>query len=154
QALRELGWSSKPVASSNSGWPRGDSSFPTLLSDADAVVINNQEYWDKVGRLPQTNLIPNGVDLDIFKIKIPLALRKPKVLGAGSKLHRELKGHDSLMLPLQKELQAIGIDCELLLVDSYGNDKLSPQEMADWYNTGTILVCTSASEGTPNPALE
>src|SRR5262249_686883 len=67
QALRELGWSSKLVASSNSGWPRGGSSFPTLLSDADAVVINNQEYWDKVGRLPQTYLIPNGVDLDIFK---------------------------------------------------------------------------------------
>jgi glycosyltransferase involved in cell wall biosynthesis len=26
--------------------------------------------------------------------------------------------------------------------------------MADWYNTGTVLVCASATEGTPNPGLE
>ena len=31
---------------------------------------------------------------------------------------------------------------------------LTPREMADWYNTGTVLVCASAAEGTPNPALE
>jgi len=26
--------------------------------------------------------------------------------------------------------------------------------MAQWYNTGTVYVCTSLAEGTPNPALE
>jgi glycosyltransferase involved in cell wall biosynthesis len=26
--------------------------------------------------------------------------------------------------------------------------------MLDWYNSGTVLVCASESEGTPNPALE
>src|SRR4029077_12159719 len=55
---------------------------------------------------------------------------------------------------LQARLRARGIDCELLLVDSRGPDKRTQREMAAWYNDGTVLVCASESEGTPNPALE
>jgi glycosyltransferase involved in cell wall biosynthesis len=33
-------------------------------------------------------------------------------------------------------------------------DYRSRSELVDWYNTGTIYVVASSSEGTPNPALE
>ncbi|MEE9597882.1 MAG: glycosyltransferase, partial [Acidiferrobacterales bacterium] len=28
------------------------------------------------------------------------------------------------------------------------------EQMVDWYQTGTVYICTSSSEGTPNPGLE
>jgi hypothetical protein len=69
-------------------------------------------------------------------------------------MYRRLKGYDDLILPLRDRLTAKGIECDIRLVDSFGNGKLSPSQMADWYNTGTVLVCASDTEGTPNVALE
>jgi glycosyltransferase involved in cell wall biosynthesis len=94
------------------------------------------------------------VDLEIFNVKVPPERRVPKVLWVGSENHRRLKGYDQVMCPVRDALAAEGIDCELLLVDSYDPSKRTPAEMADWYNAGTVLVCASGSEGTPNPALE
>lgn len=140
------------------GWSCG---FPRRLGDfyatrhlADGWIFNNADCWVGSGRLPRTTAIANGVDLDVFRITRPPASRRPKVLWVGSQLYRRLKGYDDLMLPLQERLRAAGVDCELLLVDSRGRDMRTPRQMAEWYNDGTVLVCASESEGTPNPALE
>ncbi len=154
EVLRQRGWPSKLVVGWSTGVPRRLATFYELYPKADAWVINNQAYWDTIGRLPRTFMIPNGVDLDVFNVTQPLEARTPKVLWMGSELYRRLKGYDDFMLPLQRKLRVLGIDCELLLVDSFGPDKRTPAQMAEWYNRGTVLVCASESEGTPNPALE
>ena len=152
--LQQRAWHSKLVV----GWAQGVSPAIATLHDlypqADAWIINNQGCWDAIGRLPGSYMIPNGVDLAAFTLQRPPESRAPKVLWTGSLLYRRLKGYDDLMLPLQKKLRELGIDCELLLVDSYGPDKRSIGEMIEWYNTGTVVVCASEAEGTPNPALE
>ena len=94
------------------------------------------------------------MDLDIFNLKAPIDRRVPRVLWVGSENHRRLKGYDQIMCPVRDALTAEGVGCDILLVDSYDPGKRTPKEMADWYNTGTILVCASRSEGTPNLALE
>jgi glycosyltransferase involved in cell wall biosynthesis len=65
-----------------------------------------------------------------------------------------VKGYDDHVVPLAQRLEALGIPTSLHLVDARGPAVRSAHEMADWYNTGTVLVCASAAEGTPNPALE
>ena len=105
-------------------------------------------------RLPGTYAIPYGVDCDIFHVRTPIEGRRPKVLWVGSEIFRTLKGYDDYVVPLARELAARGIECEPLLVNSFDGPKRTLEEMAAWYNTGTVLVCASEAEGTPNPALE
>ena len=153
-ALRRRRWRSKLVVGWSSGFPRRLGEFYAMRHLAAAWIFNNRACWEGSGQLPRTVEIANGVDREIFRVTRPPATRRPKVLWVGSQLYRQLKGHDDLMLPLQQRLRGRGIDCELLLVDSRGGEKRTPQAMAEWYNDGTVLVCASESEGTPNPALE
>jgi hypothetical protein len=154
EALQRRHWDSKLVVGWSCGFPRQLGFFYSVRGHADAWIFNNRECWEGSGRLPHTYLLANGVDLDTFTVTQPLAQRRPKVLWVGSERYRRTKGYDDLLLPVQERLQARGIPCDLLLVDSYGPHKRTPDEMAEWYNTGTVLVCASESEGTPNPALE
>ena len=153
-ALRRRRWRSQLVVGWSCGFPRRLGDFYATRHLADGWIFNNNECWTGSGQLPRTIAIANGVDLDVFSVTRPPAMRRPKVLWVGSELYRGLKGYDDLMLPLQARLQARGIDCELRLVDSRGAHKHPPRQMAEWYNQGTVLVCASESEGTPNPALE
>jgi glycosyltransferase involved in cell wall biosynthesis len=152
--LRQRRWRSKLVAGWTGGAPSGIAAFRHLYWGADAWIINNHAFWESLGRLARTFVIANGVDLEIFTIERLPQLRTPKVVWTGSEFHRQLKGHDGFMVPLQGRLRELGIACELLLVDSFGAHKRTPAQMAQWYNSATVLVCASASEGTPNPALE
>ena len=154
RALAARGWRAKLVGSWNAGWPRQIPLFFDAYRAADAMVINNATAWRRVGRLPRTHLLPNGVDREVFRVRTPIDARPPRVLWTGSELGRRRKGYDRFALPLRSRLHALGIDCELLLVDSYAADKRPPEAMAAWYDRGTVLVCSSAAEGTPNPALE
>ena len=154
EALRRRRWPSKLVVGWSCGFPRRLGEFYAMRHLADAWIFNNRECWIDSGHLPRTVEIANGVDLEIFSVARPPAARRPKVLWVGSALYRRLKGYDDFMVPLRERLRARGIDCELLLVESRGPHKRTPREMAEWYNNGTVLVCASESEGTPNPALE
>jgi glycosyltransferase involved in cell wall biosynthesis len=154
RALRQRGWHSKLVCSWNTGWPRALDLFCAAYQIADAVIINNQLAWERTGRLPRTHALANGVDLDVFRLTVPIEQRAPKVLWTGSEMARQRKGYDRFVRPLQARLRARGISCETRLVDSLGERKQPPAAMAEWYNSGTVLVCASDVEGTPNPALE
>ena len=85
---------------------------------------------------------------------VPLRLRTPRVLWTGSFFRRVEKCYDSIVLPLMERLRSQGIDGECHIVDSHYGEKRTQAEMARWFNTGTILLCASVEEGTPNPALE
>lgn len=153
-ALRRRRWPSRLVVGWSCGFPRRLDELHALRGLADGWIFNNRECWIGSGQWPRTIAAANGVDLEVFSVTRPPASRRPKVLWVGSELYRRLKGYDDLVLPLRERLRARGVDCELLLVDSRGPRKRTPRQMAAWYNDGTVLVCASASEGTPNPALE
>lgn len=136
------------------GWPRDFEKFPACHAAADWTVFNNRVCWEHAGSPPRSNWVANGVDLDTFTVTVPIEGRQPKVLWAGSQLYRSIKGYDDFILPLRRALARRGIGLDARLTDSRGDKKLTPQQMADWYNTGTVYVCASELEGTPNTALE
>ena len=154
QALRARDWQAKLVCGWSVGWPRRLELFYANYDIADALIINNRFGWEGTGRLPRTRMLANGVDLDVFRVTTPIEQRAPRVLWTGSELWRSVKGYDQYIRPLMERLRARGIACETRLVESRGEEKLRPAAMAEWYNAGTVVVCASEAEGTPNPALE
>jgi hypothetical protein len=65
------------------------------------------------------------------------------------------KRYDEVLLPLAAKLNEAGIDHDFRVVNSFGGPTRWPaSRMNDWYNTGSVYVCASKTEGTPNPALE
>jgi hypothetical protein len=154
EALTRRGWPSRLIGAWSVGWTHLWPLFYRAHCVADAMLVSSLECWNRGGRLPGTYTIPYGVDGAIFHLRAPIATRRPKVLWVGSHLARTVKGYDEFVLPLQAALRARGIDCECLLVDSLGAEKRSPDAMAEWYNSGTVIVCASEAEGTPNPPLE
>jgi glycosyltransferase involved in cell wall biosynthesis len=154
KVLITKGWPTSLVTVFNTGWPDKVEQFKAIEQACDLVFINNTDTWTRLGAQEKTVPSPNGVDLDIFKVVRPISNRRPKVAWVGSKLHRDLKGYDSLLLPVQEVLHKRGVNCELLLVDSANEGKRSHAEMAEWYNDATVYLCASQTEGTPNGALE
>lgn len=154
RAIAARGWTVPLLVRWSVGWPRDAERLPAARAVADWIIFNNREYWERAGRPENTRWVPNGVDLELFRVTTPLAERTPKVLWAGSQVHRRLKGYDSFVAPLSEVAARHGIAFEALLTESRSNKKRPLEEMPDWYNSGTVYMCTSASEGTPNTALE
>jgi len=142
------------VSSFNVGWNYANKWLDGAIKYSDKVIINNYEMWDKFGRHPKTKHISNGVDREIFKIRKDIKLRKPKVLWCGSECHRKTKNYDKILLPLANMLKKHNIPFDFKLVNSTGSKRLTQEQMAYWYNTGSIYVCASNTEGTPNPGIE
>ncbi len=136
------------------GWPQSRPLLYQTCCLADAMLVSSLEYWERSGRLPASCTIPYGVDRAIFQVRRPIAIRRPKVLWVGSQFARRLKGYDEYLVPLGTALRTRGIESDWLLVDSFGAEKRNPEQMAEWYNSGTVIVCASEAEGTPNPPLE
>ena len=154
RAMAERGWTQPLVGCWSVGWPHHAERLPGALAAADWIVFNNRDNWERSGRPENSSWISNGVDLECFRVTTPLDDRAPKILWAGSEFHRRLKGYDTFVPPLRRVAARYGIAFEALLADSHAEQKRSPAEMAAWYNRGTVFLCTSASEGTPNTALE
>jgi glycosyltransferase involved in cell wall biosynthesis len=142
------------ATSFNVGWGYANNWLEETREYSDAVIINNFQMWDKSGRLPNTFYLPNGVDRDIFKYEVPVENRKPGLLWCGSEFHRKIKGYDDILVPLKERLNNYGLQLDLRLINSTGQAKYSREQMARWYNAGTIYICASLAEGTPNTALE
>jgi len=129
-----------------------------MSQGADHTVINNRDCWERLGRPEGYTWISNGVDRDIFKVALPLEQRNPRVLWTGCEYHirvTNIKGWHAILVPLAKRLAVRDIPTEYRRVDS--DDTLRcyrTQQMVDWYNSGTIILCASSSEGTPNPLIE
>ena len=125
---------------------------------ADHIVVNNRDCWERLGRPDGMTWISNGVDRDIFHVTQPIAERKPRVLWTGCNfhvVHTTIKGWNEVLVPLAKKFQAANLPHSYRRVNSdLPNQCFSTEQMVEWYNTGTIYLCTSSSEGTPNPALE
>jgi hypothetical protein len=149
---------SRPIVVSgyNVGYGYRRELLDSCLKQADCVVINNRENWGRLGRPDRTVWISNGVDLDQFRVTVPMDQRKPKVISLGSKYHydcnADLKGFD-ILRGIQSDIEAAGIACEWKTIDSI-HPPMNADDMRDWYNTATVYVVASRCEGTPNPAIE
>lgn len=131
-----------------------DSWLDGAIKHSDYVIVNSISMFEKYGKHPKTFPISNGVDLDIFKIRKPIEIRKPKVLWVGSIGHRKIKNYDSIIVPLGQMLNNDGIQHDFRLVNSCGKDRMNQEQMSYWYNTGNIYIVASKVEGTPNPLIE
>ena len=152
--VAEHGYDMVIVASYNVGQGHTDEWFWQCRQWCDHVIINSRRCWEALGRPTRTTAISNGVDREVFRLRVPVELRRPRVLWTGSQFHRRVKGYDEILLPLAARLANAGIDVDFRLVDSHGTDRLNTDQMVDWYNSGTIYIVASENEGTPNPALE
>jgi len=126
---------------------------------ADHIVVNNRDCWDRLGHPADMTWISNGVDRAIYRISRRIESREPQILWTGCEFHSgkhtNIKGYHEVLLPLAKRLEAWGIPYSFRKVISEIPERcFTTEEMVDWYNHGTIYVCASSSEGTPNPALE
>ena len=143
--------SAKLVTGMNVGPERGDR--PAVAFYSHAVIHNSALGFGACDPPSEKDVyIPNGVCLRTFRPTTPITDRAKRVLWSGSKIHADLKGH-GLMEQIRPMIKEAGWELDLHLADSHAAPK-TPEEMADWYNTGSVFVVASASEGTPNPALE
>lgn len=142
------------VAGFNIGWGYANHWFPPVYRSSDHVIINSRECWERLGRLPNSTWISNGVDREVYRLAVPPEKRKPKVIWIGSRFHAKTKGYGKILRPLADRLRELGIQSDFRLVDSDGEGRLNARQITDWYNTGTVYVVASKTEGTPNPALE
>ena len=154
KALDARGWKSRLVVFWNNGWPRRIEYLAPVLKCADLINFVNETYWRNVGKLEDSICVPHGVDLEVFRNIVPIEDRPRRLLWMGSQINSSVKGFDAIAAPLRERLVRKGFECDFRLVNSFSENNLSRQEMADWYNTGQVFLCTSFAEGTPNVALE
>lgn len=158
EVMGATGLSRPLLGSFNSGVGRADYHLAQATAAADWVIVNNHAAWAAgVGRTRDYNAccISNGVDLGIYRMRTPLAEREPRIIWCASQSKADdtadVKGYRLIMKPLQQILEARGVATEFLIVDDL---PLREREMVEFYNRGTIVVCASSSEGTPNFLLE
>jgi glycosyltransferase involved in cell wall biosynthesis len=142
------------VSSYNVGWNYNNRYMDETVKHSDYVIVNNKEMWERYGRRPNTFHISNGVDRTVFFPTVPYDQRKDRILWIGSKGHSKTKNFDNILIPLRYELNKKKILCDFRCVNSCGSERMNQDQMRDWYNTGSMYVVASKTEGTPNPAIE
>ncbi len=158
------------VGALNIGDPKRATKWGTRMVNAGvkAIITNNAGCAEAID-IP-TIQINNGVDLDLWGVDVPIADREPRVIWTGSAWHtdkdadRDTKRYWSILKPLAERLD---VPCDFRRVESVGTvfseaglpvvragGYMDQAELRAFYNSGTVYVCASESEGTPNPALE
>lgn len=153
QRLRTNSPASRLIVSFNSGGGRNRPLLEQCLQSADRVIVINQETFDSCRDAAHAVYIPYPYQDAVFHSPPPTSPRPPRILWSASRSYAEHKGH-ALMRSLQPQLVQQGYEVDLRVVDSYGGNVLTPQEMADWYRTGRVYVVASLNEGTPVGGLE
>jgi len=146
------------VAGLNVGYGHHTERLRMCSDKSDHIVVNNRDCWDRLGQPDGMTWISNGVDLDTFRVVRPIVDRPFTVLWIGGEfhtIHTNVKGWHEVLVPLMKALDAGKIAHDFRRVRSERPDLcMSEAAMVDYYNSGSVILCTSSSEGTPNPVLE
>ncbi len=122
---------------------------------ADLVICNNEDIYNHGGRQHGTVCIANGVDQGLFRVNVPIQNRPRRVLWTGSTGKSKQKRYHEILLPLRERLEAGGVQVDYRPVDHLPDPKvMTSKQMVDWYNGGSVVLCASGSEGTPNITLE
>jgi len=157
--LDNLGLKTPLIAAYNSGTHRPGYGLE-MTAAADYVIVNNWGSWahamaKSFGRFKGCH-ISNGVDMGFYCVKRPIAERPNRVLWITSETKAQdpddVKGWRTLLRPLEPMLREKGIECDFRVVKP--EEEMTAERMVDWYNSGSVFLVTSKSEGTPNTALE
>jgi len=152
--IDKAGYKTKVIAGYNVSANSPRHWFKGIMKHADHCVINSQLCWEQLGKLDKTTWISNGVDRDVYQMKKPVRDRKIKVISIGSKFHAENKGFKDVLPEVQRRLEKEGIETDFKCVNSHGINRLTADQLVEWYNDAVVYVVASKDEGTPNPALE
>jgi hypothetical protein len=142
------------VTAVNVGWPDDLLKVREAYEASDFVLLSNDGYWHRFGRLPRTAVARWGFDEEVFALRTPINWRSHTVIWSGPAGDSERTGFAHFIEPLRHEIADWGYECEILLTDAAESARRSPEARAAAFNSGTIFVCTSRSEGTPTEALE
>ena len=143
------------VASYNSDSRRRLEYWRMAMRDSDWLVVNNKEMYDFKEHTPNTCCISNGVCTETFEHRVPIEDRPQKIFWRGSSGWRKGKGWKEVLEPAMKRLRELGFDPDFKTVDEINVEQCATtDEIVDLYNQSSYVVCTSASEGSPNFLLE
>lgn len=134
----------------------------------DAYSVSSSKLFDIYENLSREGvkapygLIHDGVDLERYRPnnvdRFSNIQSRPLVIGwvgnsnwGGQKMDH--KGFHSILTPAIQTLNKRGLQVTGLFADK-ASSPVPKDDMPDYYNSIDILVCTSISEGTPNPILE
>lgn len=117
------------------------------------LAVNNKVAYTKLrARNLACHLVPDGVDLTVFRPTTPIVERKRGVIMVCSKRKQLHKGH-GLFRQLTDQLRPHNVECRAIIGDSKTNSR-RPAEMAELYNQYPIYLCASKAEGGPATLLE
>jgi glycosyltransferase involved in cell wall biosynthesis len=130
-----------------------------ILQVTDAIYCSSEKisdiYRNEYG--VELEICMDGVDLVAFAPpRFKNVTESPLRIGWAGKskaLGNDHKGFNKIVLPLIHELEINGIKSTLVPADA-SRRQLSFSEMPKYYRGLDVFLCTSISEGTPNPLLE
>lgn len=143
------------VASYNSDSRRRLHYWPKAMQESDFLIVNNLEAFNFFKRPQWTCCISNGVCGDTFEYRVPIENRPEKIFWRGSSGPTKGKGWHDVLRPAMQRLGELGFEPDFKPVDDITPDQCATTDrLVDLYNQSSYVVCTSASEGTPNYLLE
>lgn len=151
EALRRH--SDKVIVSHNADDRRCLSVLRHNLLVADMVIGKSPTLTSHHAGHGRLEIVPTGYEPRLFHPRDDLLSRAPKVLWISSSSKVELKGK-RLMDSARPQLEALGFQVDMKVIDPQGKGVLPPQKMADWYHSGTVFVSCSSSEDGPNTLIE
>jgi|GEM_PF-3295377 len=154
QHLSALHCKTPLVISYNADTNRRQKWWGKMCDLADYVICVNRQRWLERGGAKNCCAISNGVDLDTFRVTVPIAQRPDRVLWCGANNASGDKGYPDILVPLKRSLEASGFTTDFRLIGDRGVKRYTPDEQAAWYNSGSYILCASKSEGTANTITE
>lgn len=143
----ENDWSTRGVNNN-----RNSSIAIGVIRRPNAIVCRNTalQKWAS-GFHGKAKCIPAGVDTELFTPRgRSFGHRKIRVGWSGQvnpDLRGRFKGYDEIWLPLKERLSG---RYEFVENTRTAEEALSWQEMAEWYRSIDVFLCTATAEGTPN----
>lgn len=126
----------------------------TLVKRLNGVVCRNRELHRWAARWGKATCIPAGVDTAIFNPGNRKPNKKLRVGWCGQinpERENHFKGFYSVYQPL---VERLGHKYEFVHNPNTAKTANGIQQMAEWYRSLDVFLCTAAAEGTPNPPME
>ncbi|MEO8603115.1 MAG: hypothetical protein ABI629_11120 [bacterium] len=134
--LRDGGYAGPLAAVWPHSWPRQLEEFHALYRVADAVIVNDAVYWDRLGRLPRTQRIAPAVELEGGDPATTPAERTPRVLLARDPARGQARGADRWL-----DEEALWFLRDLGIPVAAPADVAEAADLRAWLQTGSVVVC-------------
>lgn len=137
-----------PVGTDGTTILRNATTSAERLPMFDGVICVNRRLREFCSKYTSAVYLPAGVDLDVFHLRKRPAEQWDMRIGWCSQPAPN-KG-----LQIVEKLRNLLPNIDWQICARTANDPLSQEEMAAWYRTLDLFLCTSSHEGTPMPPIE